>query len=180
MSASVPAKFRRQLEAVDAASKDALTDFTATLEADANTLDHLLAGASHAKIQRTSTWALKALLEDGAELTREQRQMLWEQISAVDEDWSLLHLLQCVQFAGIEAGDSSAALLRKRRSRLEDLLQRDHKFVRAWTYDALAQLARVHPRMRSETLQLLRAALEDEAPSVRARVRHALRILDGK
>jgi hypothetical protein len=48
------------------------------------------------------------------------------------------------------------------------------KFVRAWAYDGFFRLGQQHHSFEQEALQHLVKAQEEEAPSVRARVRKIL------
>ncbi len=49
------------------------------------------------------------------------------------------------------------------------------KFVRAWAYDAFYRLATQHPGYRPEVWRLLEQGMQEEAPSVKARIRQLLR-----
>jgi len=50
-----------------------------------------------------------------------------------------------------------------------------NKFVRAWSYNALHLLAKVEPKFAAEVAEILRMGLEDEPPSVKARIRQCLK-----
>lgn len=54
-------------------------------------------------------------------------------------------------------------------------LSDNNKFVRAWAYNGLYELSRQYEDLRIETMLLLDAGLNDEAASVRARIRNILR-----
>ena len=47
-----------------------------------------------------------------------------------------------------------------------------NKFVRAWSYNGLYELARRDPVYLPEVEQIFELALRDEAPSVKARIRN--------
>ncbi len=62
-----------------------------------------------------------------------------------------------------------------RKKRLEaflrECLEDRNKFVRAWAYGGFHQLAVEHAEYRGEAVQLFEKALDEEAASVKARVR---------
>ena len=54
------------------------------------------------------------------------------------------------------------------------------KIVKAWSLDALYELSKIEPKIAPEVQKLLNIALEDEAASVRARVRKILKKADSR
>ena len=54
----------------------------------------------------------------------------------------------------------------------------DNTFIRAWSAHGAAVLADQHPIYRDSALDLLAAAEQDEAPSVRARLRRTRKAFD--
>lgn len=79
-----------------------------------------------------------------------------------------LNLLQTLPHLTIE--DAALPALRKS---LKRLVKHDNKFVRAWAYNAYAVLARQHPQLAGEAERMLAQGEQDDAASVRARVRNA-------
>ncbi|MCA9305233.1 MAG: hypothetical protein R3B46_11370 [Phycisphaerales bacterium] len=79
-----------------------------------------------------------------------------------------LNLLQTLPHLAI--GDAPLPALRKS---LKRLIKHDNKLVRAWAYNGFAVLARQHPKLASEAERMLTQGEQDEAASVRARVRNA-------
>ena len=58
------------------------------------------------------------------------------------------------------------------RGLFEEFLNDDNKFVRAWSYNGLFVLADQYPEFRIEVIHQLKRAREEEAASVRARIRN--------
>ncbi|MCP4400146.1 MAG: hypothetical protein GY801_22915 [bacterium] len=50
-----------------------------------------------------------------------------------------------------------------------------HKFVKAWAYNGLYELATQHREYTEETQQLFDMAMRDEATSVKARIRNIMK-----
>ena len=90
----------------------------------------------------------------------------------VDQNDALLHVLQTLPF--VELPSDSLEWL---HGRLSELLERDHKFVRAWTFNAFGLLATADSRYRDEVVAMFEEAARSEPASVRARVRHAAKAL---
>lgn len=116
-----------------------------------------------------TSWLLKSHLERGGALSAEQTGALLVVLpdEAQGAHWSsALHLAQCVRF--LDLGAVEAARL---RAWLSPLLTHSRPFVRAWSLDALAHLARHHAPHRAAFADALEAAGHDPAASVRARAR---------
>ena len=77
-----------------------------------------------------------------------------------------LHLLQMLPGWPIPRGKT-----KRLAKRLRENLEADNKFVRAWCYNGLFELARQHGEFRDEVSQLLDQAEQTEAASVKARIR---------
>ncbi|MDJ0979791.1 MAG: hypothetical protein QNI87_14800 [Erythrobacter sp.] len=116
-----------------------------------------------------ATWLLKSFLEKGGALSAEQTGAL---ISALPQKadgahWSTaLHLCQSIRYLDLTVTQGSSI-----RGWLKPLLTHNRPFVRAWSLDALAHLAKRHEEHRADFAESLRIAGEDPAASVRARAR---------
>ena len=120
-----------------------------------------------------ATWLVKHLLERGVDVDADIGLRLASTVGHLVEDESKLHFLQAVPYVTVtpEAEDALLPVLDT------ILANATHKFVRAWAYNALSVVARDNPERREDVARRLRDALEAEAPSVKARVRAALRTL---
>lgn len=126
----------------------------------------LLGHSTQENIQMGATWLLKHHLETGHEITQNVIYLLAQQSA-----WQAkLHLLQCLSYLKIDKPESEF-LYRFLKTSLKD----DHKFVRAWAYNGLYELANQYPFYMPEVIVILEIALVDEAPSIRARIRNILK-----
>ena len=71
-----------------------------------------------------------------------------------------------------------AALAAPLQPALEDMANGANTFIRAWSAHGAAVLADQHPAYRDAALELLAAAEQDAAPSVRARLRRTRKAFD--
>lgn len=114
-----------------------------------------------------ASWLLKAWLEDGGRLTKAQTRTLLSSLDALERWEAKLHLLQCLPLLVIADGQTDAV-----ETFLRSTLTDANKFVRAWAYNGFCELARQHAGYRAEAELLLDQAVDDEAPSVKARIRN--------
>jgi len=81
-----------------------------------------------------------------------------------------LHVLQCLSYLTVGKQDVPPL-----ETFLRECLASENKFVRAWAYNGFYELSLQYPQFQVEVDQLLQQALEDEAASVKARVRNILK-----
>ena len=123
-------------------------------------------------LERGTTWLLKHHLERGHQLTSQQAGKLYAAAGSLARWESRLHVLQVMAMAPVPEACAEAV-----ESFLQDCLDSENKFVRAWAYSGYADLARAHPEYLDEARALLADAMEhEEAASVRARVRKVLEL----
>ena len=146
----------------------------ALLPCSADTIAMLLdlAGDSRDAVEIGAAWIIKHQLEQGLVLDGRGSDGVLRLLGAVRRPESRLHLLQSLPY--LHPGAASQAEL---RAVLDGLIADEHTLVRAWAYGAFAELARWNPARASEALAVFAEALDDPAPSVRARIRHATRAL---
>ena len=153
-----------------------LHDIAADLPTSRETLVRLIEAARQVKRgppEIGATWLVKHLLERGVEIDADIGLRLALTIGHLSENESKLHLLQAIPYVTVTPEVEDALL-----PALDAILANaTHRFVRAWAYNALSVVARDNPGRREDVARRLRDALEVEAPSVRARVRAALRTL---
>lgn len=126
-----------------------------------------LAASKDSRLQIAATWAIRKLLELGAEMTAKYCTTFIE-TAAQQTAWEAqLHIVQSVQFIRNESLDTQ---------KLAAIISPWHKakrpFLRAWTLDALCHLAQQNPSLKDSAAALLANAEEDPAASVRARARN--------
>lgn len=141
---------------------------------DRGFLQSLVAACNTQDLQRGATWLLKRHFDNkGAPLSQKQTNAHIGQFAGF-EDWQAkLHVLQYLEHLDL-ADDAETPL----SGFLNETLQSDQKFVRAWTYWGLAVLAQRFPDRARKTRQLLtEAQTRETAASVKVRIRKALDLL---
>jgi hypothetical protein len=133
-----------------------------------DTVAQLLAVAEHdeTKVQVGSTWILKRWLEEGVPQVEKSAATLVQLLKQATYWEVRLHLLQML--ASIRIPTRSLKAL---EMRLPSLLVDDNKFVRAWALSLLATVADQCEASRQEAISTIQNSENDEAASVRARVR---------
>lgn len=163
----------RTLNDFDGKSLGPLIDFassTAPTPELAAQLCDIAVTAAEARYQTAATWILKRWLESGFCLNTVQSECLIRALPDFDGWEATLHVLQMLPHFEI-APETAVLVYHFLKHNLTD----PNKFVRAWTYNGLDVLAQQNHDYRLETDALLQMALNDEAPSVRARIGQILR-----
>ena len=127
-----------------------------------------LAGREH--LEKGATWLIKHHLENNQGFNTSEISALYALLPGFAHWEARLHVLQCIPKLPI--GESE-------KPGLEGFLRRclidDNKFVRAWGYNGFYELSRQYPEHQEEAKQFLDMAMQDEAPSVKARVRNLIK-----
>lgn len=128
----------------------------------------LLAYAEHddTVVQVGSTWILKRWLQEGVPQVEKSAAALVQLLKHATYWEVRLHLLQML--ASLRVPSRTVPGLKKL---LPGLLVDDNNFVRAWALSVLAELADQQETMRKDVILTIRDAANDDAASVRARVR---------
>lgn len=114
---------------------------------------------------KAASWCLKRHLSDRVDLLPQ----LTAKLSQL-RDWeTVLHMLQCFPYFRFSAPERTAL-----ENFVRSSLDSPNKFVRAWAYNGFHELALQFPEYAEEAESLLLKALEQEAPSVKARIRKIL------
>ena len=129
--------------------------------------------ANDSEQQEVASWFLKHHIDSGQTLHTTQIEDLCAALDQLEEWPAQLHILQILPQLELTGAVSDEVAEFARHS-----LQADNKFVRAWSYAAFSHLALAHAEYKQEVVSLLTAALENEAPSVRVRIRKALTDFD--
>lgn len=156
------------LSGFDGKQTSTLERIDASLPRDEASLSGLLEASRTEEdvVQVGATWLLKRWHDDGERIIEESATQLVDVLGEMTEWGAQLHLLQVLSDLPLSASDC-ATLLRL----LPGLHVSDNKFVRAWSYSVLAAVGDSRVDLRREVSATLERAEEDEAASVRARLR---------
>ncbi len=173
MALSAAALLNR-LQAFDGRAVSILGEVEAEYRNEAAYLDAVIALTAHdqAEVSSGATWLIKAALERGEALSAAQSEALWDEIPAIQHWQAQLHICQSAAYLTFSA-DGAATTDRW----LTPLLHHDRPFLRAWSVDALCRIAVQHPEYGHAAREAARAAANDSAASVRARVRQLSELL---
>ena len=122
--------------------------------------------SEESRIQSAASWLLRRYSQAGATLSSKQTEQLLRVLTR-DSHWEArLHVLQMM-------GDLALPQARpdKLWRALVEQTNDDNKFIRAWSCYGLAVIADQHPPYQERALTLLAAGEQNEAASVRARIR---------
>ena len=161
-----------ELKAFDGKHTDPLETLTTHLSPTATVIRALctIAKNDDAKLQTAATWVLKRFQENSVSFSPAQIEDCLGLLNQVTYWEAKLHLLQMLPGFVISAD---------RKNALQDILKaglnNDNKFVRAWSYNGLSELAAQYPEFRAEVAELLETGQREEAASIRARIRNILK-----
>lgn len=156
-------------------SARALESFAAAYAADASLIADLceFANSGDGHVQSAATWLLKRYGATGEDLSESQTETLLR-LLLQDANW--LARLQVLQM--MDSLFVPESLAKPLMDALERQARGDNAFIRAWSVHGAAALADQHPACRDRALDLLASASQDEAPSVRARLRQTTAAFD--
>lgn len=160
----------QEIAAWDGKSADEIREIYASYSAQPDFADTVIRLIHRVPAQRGATWLLKAWLESGNSLEKGQVREVYSLLPALEHWETKLHVLQCIPFMPIEAGVSENV-----DAFLRAAVTDSNKFVRAWSYNGFYELATQFPEYRAEVEERLASAMEDEAASVKARIRNIMK-----
>ncbi len=117
-------------------------------------------------VENGATWLIKDRLERGGTLSQARTDQLATAVPALGDWQAVLHVAQIVKFLRPTPPASRLLALE-----MKGLLEHERPFLRAWSLDALAHLSRHLSELEPIVSDAVTAAIEDPAPSVRARAR---------
>jgi len=172
MNASRTDALSQALFDFDGKSASPLEKFCAAHSADANLIAELcdFAASDDRNVQAAATWLLKRL---GAQLSPSQCETLLGLLLQETSWLARLHVLQMMDTLTVPP-TLAAPLMRALTAQAVGA----NTFIRAWSVHGAAALADQHPAYRDRFLDLLAAAEQDEAASVRARLRRTRQAFD--
>ena len=121
-------------------------------------------------MQVGATWLLKRHLECGGKLSSAQVRKIYASLDQLSEWEAILHVLQCMPEMPVPKGQ-----IGKVAQFLRDCLAHKRPFVRAWAYNGFHELAVRHEIYREEMTRLIAHAAQNEAASVKARLRNIVK-----
>ncbi len=159
---------RAGLSEYDGKTVAILKTLEARFSSDANYINDLidLLADVEPAMSDGSTWLLKSWLENGGELSKSQTKRLTDLISTLQSWVAQLHICQSIGCLRLDEAQA-----RKLVVWLTPLLSHRRPFLRAWSLDALCAVGEAHSHYWDKARSALQAAQNDEAASVRARVR---------
>ena len=145
-----------------------LERFAASHSADADLIAELchFAASDDQNLQTGATWLLKHFGVTAAQLNASQTVMLLSLLTRHTSWLPRLHVLQMMAALTVPA-----PLALPLMDALADQARGKNAFIRAWSVHGAAAIADQHPAQRDRALDLLASADQDEAASVRARMR---------
>ncbi len=158
------------LSAWDGVSHLYLKKIYSSISSDKQFTASLIRAIERKELESGVSWLLKHHLSSGHRLTPAQEEKLVGMLPHLSDTDCKLHVLQCMQYLSISKQhcDTYAGFV-------SECLAADNKFVRAWAYSGLYELAVRHPAYRKEAKASLALATKDPAASVRARARAVLK-----
>ena len=154
----------------DGKSAVAITAVYTTHHQTDNFIPVLIASLADPVAQKGGSWCLKKHLETAGTLTPAQIDQIYGSLPQLDNWETKLHLLQSVPYLPISPKQEKVV-----ESFIRQNIISDKKFVRAWAYYGLYELAVQYPNYQQETEQVLTDAMQTESGSVQARIRQALK-----
>ncbi len=159
-----------EIIAWDGKSTDDISSVYEKYHSKPNFIDNILSQIHDVSIQKGGTWLLKKWLESGNKLKVEHIKIIYDSLHVLEHWESKLHVLQILQYMPIDSVQKT-----KVESFLRITLTDDNKFIRAWSYNGFYELASQHPEYMEEVKQFFEIALQDEAASVKARIRNIIK-----
>lgn len=136
-------------------------------------IDEIIQLFSDPSCQTGATWLLKHSLEEQKTLSDPQIQSFLKKLSALKDWQSKLHALQCLPYLKLPNSADTSLL-----PFLKECIEDKNKFVRAWACHGFYELAQVLPGFRESCFLLLNEKMSEEAPSIQARIRKTLKLIE--
>jgi hypothetical protein len=137
---------------------------------DERFIEDILICMNDSQFQIASSWLLKVYVESAGVLTTEQVEPILKGLPSYKDWQTVLHILQSFNYLRI-----TDSVKNKVAAFLQHNLTHQNKFVRAWVYNSFYVLSQQHQEYQKEARAFLSQALQDEAPSVKARIRNIIK-----
>jgi hypothetical protein len=133
-------------------------------------VSQLIACMKNPSFQVGSTWLMKRYFKEGHSLTPVEVKKVYGAAHTMGHWMSKLLVLQSVPYMPIAKGD-----VKNVEPFFRKCLKDDNKMVRAWAYNGFYELSIQHPAYQEEARKLLEKGKNDDAGSVKARIRNILK-----
>lgn len=143
-----------------------LTDIYNLESSDPSFVNQLLELMGEKTLQSAATWLLKHALENRASIDEVQAYRFYDKMDVLTAWQAKLHLLQLMPLLMVPETQKFRLAEFCRSSTVDE-----NKFVRAWGYNGLYELANVYEDFREGLEIVFSAAMETEPASVKARLR---------
>lgn len=161
------ADFIQVLKTWDSKDTECLIEVHNKYSADKQFINSLVSLCKEYDVLHSVTWLLKHHMDLGGQFNSNQSEQIIALMNTELPWQDRLHLLQL--FPALSFGkQTKMKLICFARYCLTD----DNKFVRAWAYNAFYLLSRQFSELKEEAEEFLLQAEQDEAPSVKARIRN--------
>ncbi len=172
MSVLTKATVDRALAEYDGVQVRSLRPIVSIIAPPTDVMAHIIARCrdEDPRIQSGASWLIKTFLESGTRLSPSQVQALVATYADTESWDACLHHCQAMRWMDIpqEALPTVGDFLGR-------CLSVPEAGVRAWACDALFQVTRSDPTLLASTAAVLQDAVDDPAPSVRARAKALLK-----
>ncbi len=155
------------IQAWDKKSKQDILGVYNRHSGDADFICCLLDLSKHEDCSEGATWLLKHALENGFELNDQQIDGFCGLIEFTLQWQSILHILQILPYITVPAAHKN-----KMMAFVCQHTEDENKFVRAWAYNGLYELANTYPEYREGLSVVFDAAEDTEPPAIKARIRN--------
>lgn len=167
---------KHELESFDGKHVAVLESLIAKLEPSGVVIDAMILNAvdDDPMVQLAATWMLKQLAERGTPIAEPQLTLLFSSLPRLRDWQAKLHVCQMLQYIVIpQVSQKNVAEF------LERELHSENKFVRAWAYSGLFEVARQYDSYTRRALRLIEEGEDSErSKSVKARLRAIRKSMD--
>lgn len=157
---------KQEIEKWDEKSSDQILEIYQRYAQEASLAQELIKLLQIVDLQKGASWLIKHHLESGHNFKNAEISGIYKSLNKVGHWEARLHLLQCIPYISIADTDKEKVEIFLRHS-----LADENKFIRAWAYSGMHDLAIQYPEYEREVKSLFKEAIENEAPSVKARIR---------
>lgn len=162
--------FRKQLKSWDGKSTDDLVELYLTFSKKGSLLDSLIEYLDDDSVAVAISWLIKYCLQQGINASSSQNNQILNHFN-IQAPWQTqLHLLQSLPYLAFDENQTKPI-----ERFIRHCLTSENKFVRAWAYNGFDLLASRYPQYRKEADEFMQMAMQDEAASVKARIRNILK-----
>ncbi|WP_395373621.1 hypothetical protein [Marinicella sp. W31] len=161
---------KEALQSWDGKQTDFIGQIYTDLSQHSDFIEDCIALLQDPKLQSGASWLLKQHHDSGKRLDEQHITAVFNALEHLEHWQAKLHILQSMAYMRV-----AKKQLNHVRQFIQLAINDDNKFVRAWGYDGLYQLARQYPQYSDETREFFSMAMRDEAASVKARIRNILK-----